>query len=317
MINKIYEVKNETQSILADTRADWESRYAQYASNIINKSEQLRKCKSQFNQCPPLYLYSTIGKPNHFQLRYKGQTVAGITIEKNGLLLKRTEKEIASTTKYFDYPPQWRTTPWRGKEATAFRKHFQKLDKKFEPRQLEHKYECMMLTEMEKQDKSSKFLGTYHGIQPVKIADISRFQLRTPISASKKGKTYSNNAQGGGIDILARIGRGSANLSIFELKRPEVETVQETIEQGLAYTVFLRELLRSTSGPEWYQIFGYTSPIPQKLTLNCIALMHHHTPKPNFSHEILNLENDEIHLHHMFYEVRPNGLTIEDTSLTT
>ena len=35
---------------------------------------------------------------------------------------------------------------------------------------------------------------------------------------------------------------------------------------------FLRELLRSESGQEWYKIFGYSGNIPDKLTIDvCIA----------------------------------------------
>ena len=64
-------------------------------------------------------------------------------------------------------------------------------------------------------------------------------------------------------------------MCVIELKKDALDSEQQAHiirGQGLGYAVFLRELLRSESGQEWYKIFGYSGNIPDKLTIDvCIA----------------------------------------------
>ncbi len=318
-IKQLYQVKNEVQLLLETKRNEWEHRYAEYAHQIFKSLEQVKNNKDQFKEWAPLYLYSTVAdikkSPNNFQLRYKGQIVGQLTVRNNSVLLKQTKNDPANNYKWFGYSLKWKSTDWRSNEATKFRKYFSELPNALPLKSEEHKIESMILTEMEKKDKS-KFLGTYKNVRPVKLADISRYQHPTPLRASSPNAIKYSGPKGGGIDILARIGSGAAStLSVFELKPHNISDTQQTITQGLAYTIFLRELLRSTSGAEWFRIFGYGKPIPQKLELNCIALMSHNTPTPTFSNTVINIGDDEIHLHHMFYKEYPDGISITETSL--
>lgn len=71
-------------------------------------------------------------------------------------------------------------------EAKTFRSYFtcginnQKDD--------EHKYESLILDEMELQNKS-KFMGKMDGIQPVKLFNQMRFQMKVPLSANEGPNT--------------------------------------------------------------------------------------------------------------------------------
>ncbi len=91
-----------------------------------------------------------------------------------------------------------------------------------------------------------------HNIQPVLMAKKARFQMPTPLKASEKGK-ISYAGVGGGIDILARVGKGSGNgtkLCIIEVKdeHSHKEPPKTAIKQALVYATFIRELLRSEQG---------------------------------------------------------------------
>ena len=113
-------------------------------------------------------------------------------------------------------------------------------------------------------------------IQPVKLAGIARFQMPTPLSAAKIKEVKFIGPAGGGIDIISRIGAGSATkLCIMELKdenKPD-EPPAKVILQGLAYAVFIKELLRSESGAEWWKIFGFSGKLPEQLELYVICVM--------------------------------------------
>lgn len=102
---------------------------------------------------------------------------------------------------------------------------------------------------------------------------------------------------------------------MFELKEPAIADPKPPVEQGLAYTIFLRELLRSPAGPDWYKIFGYSGGMPNQLKLNCVAMMGSQARVPKFEDNIVNIDGDEIHLHHMFYEDVNGGIAITNTSL--
>nr|WP_321514455.1 hypothetical protein [uncultured Pseudodesulfovibrio sp.] len=321
-MDKINQVREQALALLKEAKNEWEDVYAGYSSSIENNIEKIKAKKSTFNEWAPLYLYSTAGdakgSANSFQLRYMGQNVAGIKVNKDSVLLSTSHGSndyTNSNMEWFNYDCAHKNVNWSGAEAAGFRKHFSMLGADSRPRQLEHKYECMILSEMGKKDKESKFQGTFSGVQPVKIANVARFQMKTPLKASEKD-SLAYSTSGGGIDILARVGTGRPTLSVFELKEPNISNPQAPIEQGLAYTIFLRELLRSKSGAEWYRVFGYTGELPAKLKLNCIVLMGDGAKTPKFDDRIIPIEQDEIHLHHMLYKEKNGGIEITETSLT-
>lgn len=317
-MEKMMQVCDEAKELLAKNKNEWEPVYAGYAASILKNVEKIKTRKSYFNQWSPLHVYSTVGLAksgtNSFQLRYLGQNVAKLKV-KNGKVLLNTKEFVESNRKFFDYPDELIDVDWTGVEGKELRKHFSHLSPEKKPRQHEHMYESMILTEMEKTTKESKFQGSFFGVQPVKIAEIARFQMKTPFKASKAGELNYVSSSGGGIDILGRVGRGKPTLSVFELKEPNILDPQNPIEQGLAYTVFLRELLRSQSGSEWYKIFGYKGKLPAKIRLNCVALMGSGASLPGFEKNIIPLGKDEVHLHYMFYNEVNGGIEISDSSL--
>lgn len=112
---------------------------------------------------------------------------------------------------------------------------------------------------MEKKGKATKDVFL-HNIRPVKIADLCRFQMPTPLSASASKLEYSG-AKGGGIDILARTGQGRGTcLSVMELKQGQAcKATDAAMSQALAYGVFIQELLASECGRDWFNIFGFSA----------------------------------------------------------
>ena len=124
--------------------------------------------------------------------------------------------------------------------------------------------------------------------------------MPTPISASKHGTTKYSKQHGGGLDILARIGTGgrATYLCVIELKdeNTSAEPASHAIAQAIKYTVFIRELLRSSVGAAWWKLFDFGGLIPDKLLLHAACAM----PLPdkgeadtNFWGQRLQIGNDE------------------------
>ena len=143
----------------------------------------------------------------------------------------------------------------------------------------ENYYESRILKELQGN------FGFYRWMYPVKRIivreekkkEVGLYQVATAIKASDLSYKYSG-AKGGGIDVLARRGRGTRDqiLSLFELKkkyrRPEV-----VMQQLIAYGVFLCNLIDSDPAG-WGNEFGYTGKSGYaKRELNLIVMM----PTPN------------------------------------
>jgi hypothetical protein len=125
---------------------------------------------------------------------------------------------------------------------------------------------------------------------------------------------------GGGIDILTRTGTGGINtyLCIMELKDENVksEPPKDALKQAIAYTSFIRELLRSEAGQEWWTLFGFNGKIPKQLTLYAACVM----PSSNcndysFRDMTLDIDGDTIKLHYVYFIEKNNKITEVDTSL--
>lgn len=279
-MTEIYLAENHNLQNIADTVKQWldedegwKKRFADYAEIIKGKRGKIEDVKSAFHKVPNLNLYtciSEIKQDKGFCLRYKGQSVAYLK-EKNSVLTLLSNKNLDKNNKdYFGWTDSLNCA-WDSPEATKFRKHFSgNVEKKGH---VEHLYESLLIEEFAKKSSKDKELCN---IQPVRIYNQFAFQMTTTLSGSGKTIKMSQTARAGGIDILARVKHGAnTNLCVIELKKDALNSEQQAHiirGQGLGYAVFLRELLRSESGQEWYKIFGYSGNIPDKLTIDvCIA----------------------------------------------
>lgn len=98
----------------------------------------------------------------------------------------------------------------------------------------------------------------------------------TPLKASNIKKIAYSGKNGGGIDILSRVGVGKATkLCVMEVKdeNKKSEPPAKVIQQGLSYATFIRELLRSESGNAWWKIFGFNGKLPDHLELYVVCVL--------------------------------------------
>jgi hypothetical protein len=295
---------------LLASHPEWVNRFKVYADKILANTQNIRLKKTQFHEWAPLYLYLNVGtargasKSVNFSLRYHGQAVADLTV---------SDSVRISTAEYENKRDfNCETTcdcGWREKDANAFRKYFAtnptRQKTKDNKGNEEHRIESMFLTELSKKKGSIKN-QELHGIQPVKIGGIARFQMATPLSASKSGLVYSTNGKGGGVDILARVGNGAnTRICIMEVKDEyaQQEPPKKALAQGLAYATFVRELLRSPGGKIWWKIFGFSRGIPEHLTIYVASVMpfNPNGPSEEIIYDDLPIGDDKFKLHHVYF----------------
>lgn len=286
---------------------DWKTRFKKYATTLIAKKteDNIKTIRKSFHKVKNLNLYTSISDINNdkgINLRYKGQSVAYIK-DKNGILTLYTTKEQIRTNKYYLGWNKKLDCAWNSPTAEEFRKHFSlHLEKKG---QVEHRFESMLIEEFAKTVSKDK---TLCNIQPVRLYKELAFQMPTALSASGKNVSLSRSARAGGIDILAKVKHGAkTNLCVIELKKDCIKDEQQAHiirGQGLAYAVFLRELLRSDSGPEWYKIFDFPKALPDSLTIDvCIAAPRsHHQIKQE--PPLVQIGNDKIRFKYIYFETR-------------
>jgi hypothetical protein len=247
-----------------------------------------------------------------FGLRYAGQQVADLRVSKGEVKIS-TKDYDTNNKRDFDCEVQADNALWDSKEASKFRKHFKDAPIRSDrenKRNEEHRVESMLLGEFSKKSGKNKLLL---GIQPVRLfGGRLRFQLPTPLTASGKEVKYSNSS-GGGIDILCRIGRGTkTKLCVMEVKDENIskEPPSKAVGQAIAYAVFLRELLRSKSGNDWYKIFGFHQDVPKKLKLvACIAMPCNPKSVSDFEGKEIQLEDDDkLVLHSIYFEEKERKL---------
>lgn len=313
MLTQFEETACEAQSLL-DKNPDWIERYAGYVAGILKNIEQIKKHKTKFHEWKPLFLYMPVGKAkgsaNTFSLRFKGQDVATLSIKGSEIIL--SDKDFNTTNKNsFDFE-SIQKVPWDSPEAKQFRSQFSKAAGKATIG--EHTFESALLSELEKNDKISKDSNLW-GITPVKIADICRFQMKTPLAASELPITYSEH--GGPLDILARVGVGAASsLCVMELKIAQKD-MESAVHQGIAYTVFLQNLLQSESGKDWYKIFGYNRNLT-RYDIKVCAVIPCASEKelPAYAGERITGNNGNIELHCMYVNTdwMEHGVKIEKSS---
>jgi hypothetical protein len=308
-------------SLLYDRADEWTSRYSEYARQLLKNKERIQNKKNNFKEWPPVHLYMDISSAKRgmeFSLRYQGQNIAKMKVNAQDEVTIITKKFDETNKRDFGCHIELYNDPWASKKASEFRQHFKGMPVRSHRSRKgneEHRMESLLLTEFSKASQS-KLL---RNIRPVKIADFARFQMPTPFSASST-LGYSG-ANGGGIDILSRIGIGAgARLCIMEVKDENTskEPLHKAVQQGLAYAVFIRELLRSKSGSGWWQIFGFNRRLPEKLELSVVSAM---PPKEgddlSFAGQVIHVPNSEdcIHLHYLSFQEKDNKLLAMASSL--
>lgn len=283
------EVINQTRQLL-DSNREWIDRYRNYIQKINDIREQLKKARQAFYVPKPLKLYMPISKAMNsvFNLRFCGQDVADLKINtynevsihfnKKARNIKKARDIFALMSNedkvYFENLED-KFYPWTGEEANRFRKIVKAFPIEKLCGQPEHKLESDLLDNyLQKSSQGKEILN----IQPITMLKCSGFfQMPTPLKASnaKSGSIEYSAANGGGIDILARIGRGTTHLAIIELKDKyeKNEPPEKAICQAIAYATFIRELLRSESGEKWWEFFEFRSGIPKSLKLFAIIAM--------------------------------------------
>lgn len=310
---------------LLDSKREWVERYKRYSERIIRNTKNIRNKKNQFNQWTPLYLYMNVGSAQKaannatFNLRYRGQNVADLEV--GGTITIKTKKYDNENERDFGCKIKL-NNEWKSKEATEFRKHFKKYPLRSKTKENkgneEHRIESMFLTELSETAGKLKH-DKLHWIQPVKMASTARFQMPTPFSASRKLAYAGKN--GGGIDILARVGNGPhTNLCVMEVKDEysSNEPPQKALAQGLKYATFIRELLRSTSGEDWWKIFGFTGKMPKNLSIHvaCVMPFDKNGESEKIAYDSLHLENDTFKLEYIYFKEENNIIKSIETSFS-
>lgn len=286
---------------LLNYEQEWKKRYNNYIEAVReNSNKRIKRARNLFHLYGPFRLYLSIsyakkatGKKVYFDLRFHGQNVGLIIVDievskawlialKNDDILNKIKdispedekilRSMIGSTKQFI---EW-------SEATEFRKIYKNLEEAIVSGKIklaknkEHELESHLLGNWSKNSSEGKEILN---IQPVSLFKPPLFfQMPTPLKASKakSGSIDYAAEKGGGIDILARIGGGKGTyLAIIELKDKfeNSEQPEDAICQAIAYATFIRELLRSESGKEWWKFFGFGGGIPKALKLYAIIAM--------------------------------------------
>jgi len=325
-LNEINQTVLETIELIR-ANDEWIGRYRDYARLISDNLDNIKQSRNAFREWSPLKFYLNVTnakKAAHYLtlgVRYNGQEVAElISNPKNEtLLLNTTTNDYdKKNAKYFDWQKSLNKVDWRGSEAKAFRAFFKNNPPRIDSatkKNNEHRIESLLLSEFSKKSSAEKALPY---IQPVKIGGI-RFPMPTPIGASSHKVISYSKEKGGGIDILARVGKSgfSAKLCIIELKDENDSKEQpiDVIKQAVAYATFIRELLRSECGSDWWKLFGFSRPLPKKLTLFAACAMPSGNNDYSFANKEVKIEDDVIRLHYIYFHEKDNAITSVESSL--
>ncbi len=316
------DVIKEAQDLLLQ-KQEWVKRYADYADLLIKNGDFIRACRKRSREFPPLYFYiSTTYAKNaklklKLDLRYRGQTVAVLNVNDEDVTIS-TDGYEKKNKNHFGCEICLKDNSWSGVEASEFRDHFKKREnsrnnaagKKNE----EHNVQDLLLTEFSKRSSFSKQLL---GIQPVKIGG-RRYRMPSSASENNHKELKYADQHGGGIDVFARTGKGTATyLTVIEVKDENVskEPPADALKQAVQYAVFIRELLRSESGEKWYKLFGFSGAIPKQLTIRAVCAMPDDILDKSFANERYPIENDFIECHYLYFKYNGKQLSDLQTSL--
>ena len=300
---------NRVEELLNDN-PEWRNRYNDYINDLNSKNlTAMKNARNHFYVPEPFHLYMNLSTAKNnspssntinFELRFHGKSVAEVKFVPDGtdnveLIVKKPLKKLTRAFETAEMNVELdriiscskvKNIKWNDENARDFRKIYLELDKKINANidvkkalgDPEHDLECALLKNFSQKSSVGKVLAN---IQPVMMGDTNaRFQMPTPIKASeaKKGPDsikYSGE-DGGGIDILARIGSGRATkLAVLELKDKysNSEPPEKVMHQAVAYATFIRELLRSDCGSKWWKFFGFGGNIPSEFEIKALVVM--------------------------------------------
>lgn len=319
----IENIIKEAQELLLK-HSEWKNRYKGYADNLLANIDVIKSNRRGFYEFPPLYFYiSTTTAKNAktkllLDVRYRGQSVATLKANKNSITIS-TKEQDDKNLRDFSCTIKLNDIPWKEIQVREFRKFFKNKDNsrnnvKKNKKNEEHNVENLLLSEFSKRNSNNKQIT---GIQPVKICVI-RFGMPTPISASDHKALKYANQYGGGIDILARTGRGHATyLTVIEVKDENnaKEPPVDALKQSIQYAVFIRELLRSDCGENWYKIFGFNGAIPKNLTIRAICAMPDDILDKSFAKQTCLIGDDKIECHYVYFKYDGKQLSDFQTTL--
>ena len=319
----IVDIIKEVQDLLL-SNSEWKNRYNVYAENLLANIDIIKSNRSRFNEFPPLYFYISTTKAKNakkkllLDVRYRGQSVATLKANKNNITISTKEKNDKNL-RDFNCHIKLNDISWQETQVCEFRKFFKNRDnsrnnndknKKNE----EHNVENLLLSEFSKRISHNKQII---GIQPVKICG-NRFGMPTPISASDHKTLKYASQYGGGIDIFARTGRGLATyLTLIEVKdeNNSKEPPEDALKQAIQYAVFIRELLRSDCGENWYKIFGFNGAIPKNLTIRAVCALPNDNSDQSFAKQTFLVGIDKIECHYIYFKYDGKQLSDFQTSL--
>lgn len=316
------EILNQIREEWERNRHDIERRLQGWVARLADETNRKRivEARRKFHEWEPLRVYISAsqamrsGGPT-FSLRYGGQEVGTVIFPGGVPHISISETTRDTNRDYFKVlPERSRRFAWDGEDGQKFRKHFKDLTfDRSSPRSPEHFLESMTIREMRRKT-NAKFGKLLSQIQPVLLYGKLPFQIPLPFSASTGIPTLSDH--GGNIDILARR-RGKDNrvrLSVWELKRPG--TIDHAVIQACIYATVLRYVLRSSSGVEWYKLFGFRGALPASLEIEAVVLLSERTRNACASQveEVANcrgttLDGDRVVLSVAFYDDHTLQLT--------
>lgn len=324
------ELIENTQRIIIENKSEWENRYANYAKEILNNKSNIvsnrevfiETLRGTFGEVKTLnfYISTTIAKDYktilYLDVRYRGQSIATLKVKNKKITISTKDKD-ANNKKHFNCNISLTHDNCDLNKIKQFIKFFEDRPNNrsnHSKSNEEHNIESLLLTEFSKKHSEDKGVKD---IQPVSLFDI-RYAMPTPLMASKVNTVeYSTNSRGT-IDILARTSRGSnSQLTIIEVKdeNKKGEPPVVALQQAIKYTVFIRELLRSTCGENWYKLFGFGGEMPEKLKLRAVCAMPNNIIDKSFANTTYKIGNDSIECHYIYFDYNGEQLSDFSTSL--
>lgn len=326
-LEKIEEIKKIAFKIVDINRQALLDRFTGYINGIKKNSNYFMSARKSFHRWKPFTFYLTTTNAKkvtnrlNLSVRYLGQEVAILSCGFNGEAPQLDTSDFNEKNKRdFNCDIIVQNENWKtSKAAKDFRRYFSSYPKRntVKKENEEHRIESLLLSEFSKKTSEGKKLKW---IQPTMIDDYFRYPMPTGISASKHDDLHYNSQGGSNIDLLVRTGKGrSTKLCIIELKdkNTKKEPPAVAIEQALAYTVFIHELLRSDIGEKWWKLFGFTGEIPSELILYAACAMPSNDNNDySFAGKELSIGNDKIKLHYLYFKEENNEIKEIDASWT-
>ena len=322
--DELENIIKETQGLLLENKTEWEPRYRGYAQALHTNEDSITLNRRKFYEFAPFRYYistSTAKASKHnlkLDVRYRGQSVATMETTQNDVTIS-TEGKNQNNLDHFGCDIELNNAEWRGKEAKEFRSFFKNRDNSRNSTiksNEEHYVESLLLSEFSKEGGINKQI---RGIQPVKLCGV-RFGMPTPLKACYQHKPAGYAKQyGGGIDILARTGGGryDTHLTVIEVKDENKigEPPKAALKQAIKYAVFIRELLRSDCGADWYNLFGFNGEIPNQLKIRVVCAMPDDVVDDSFANMTMPIGYDIIECHYIYFKYDGQQLSDFQTSL--